>query len=112
MPGPDQPAAEAAGPQTLPLTAAAAALRRTNALVRESTRAACRELASLTEAVQHIEKALTGAAAGGWRGERDACSLAAARARILLNKLDLIEAIRSAASPSGAGPYQKSGNTG
>jgi hypothetical protein len=100
---------ETTGPSIL-MTAAAAGLRRTNTLLGGNSRAAFEELRMLIEGMQRIAACLEPGMGLPIRNERDVLDLARARARILLNKMVLMEAMK--VDRTGGDPHQKSGKTG
>ena len=90
--------------------AAAGALKQAILLAREFPPGeAFRRLTALREACARVSDCIDGQSA---RSERDAYELAQARARILLNKIALMEADANRVRADGDCGYQKSGSAG
>jgi len=92
----------------LVVSAAGAALRQAFLLASECPPGeALRRIQSLREAAQKVADCFEPGSEPAVRSERDAQDLAKARARILLNKIMLVEAARRARAER----HQKSGST-
>lgn len=93
------------------LDASVEALRQTALLMQApNSGAAYRDIAPLADAARRVTECLDAGRANGMRSEDDVLDLARARAKIMLNRIVLMQA--TARQGADGHPHQKSGNAG